>query len=589
MKKKLIALLLMVSMTAAVLAGCGGEPSQGSDGTSGGAGASDGTGNAGGSGNAGTGADTPAVGDDLSQARTITAWLYPDDYKYYSSYDENPVVQYLNEKFNCTLKFQQPPMGSEQDQFNLMMGTGEYTDVFEITYSQDSTTVLYGDGVIRDLAPYLETYMPNYYAFLHAPENEDIRKTMYDEEGHLFAVSSLACDVNSLMWGGLVYRRDILETMTGGNVAFPSGNEEPTTIEDMEYMLNLMKMYFDAAGMPEYACLILPYQGYFTTSELLSGFGASGAFMVKDGRVVFGPTSKEFYNYLVKMHEWYEKGWIYQDFASRTNDLFYLPNTALTYGCSAGIWFGMTSQVNDQMSMPDYGLFVDVQPMSPPLDTANGQDGSYSGIMGLISGRANADQSAWVVSAKCSEENMIRFLTVADYLYSEEGAMLKTYGFSAEMGAAEIPLYQEKGVSEGAYYFDEAGNFHKNDKFVAEAAEETLDLNSFNAIRLPGLNLNSYANSAAPEHEQYCNNVWTKYGTDNNYVGATSSVEESEILTRNYTNYSDYMNSMVPKFIMGTEELTEETFAAYVEEMNRRGVEECRQIYQSLYDRYNSK
>ena len=48
-------------------------------------------------------------------------------------------------------------------------------------------------------------------------------------------------------WGGLVYRRDILETMTGGNIAFPSGNDEPTTVEDMDYMLELMKQY--AAGV----------------------------------------------------------------------------------------------------------------------------------------------------------------------------------------------------------------------------------------------------------------------------------------------------------------------------------------------------
>ena len=41
--------------------------------------------------------------------------------------------------------------------------------------------------------------------------------------------------------GGLVYRADILDVMTGGNPQFPSGNSEPTTIEDWEYMLPLFK------------------------------------------------------------------------------------------------------------------------------------------------------------------------------------------------------------------------------------------------------------------------------------------------------------------------------------------------------------
>ena len=74
-----------------------------------------------------------ALADDLSEHVTVTMWLFPDDYTYYSSYSDNPVVQYLNEKFNMTMDFQMPPMGSEQDQFNLVIGTGEYTDLFAVT------------------------------------------------------------------------------------------------------------------------------------------------------------------------------------------------------------------------------------------------------------------------------------------------------------------------------------------------------------------------------------------------------------------------------------------------------------------------
>ena len=44
-----------------------------------------------------------AAADDLSNHVTVTMWLFPDDYTYYSSYNDNPVVQYLNEKFNMTM------------------------------------------------------------------------------------------------------------------------------------------------------------------------------------------------------------------------------------------------------------------------------------------------------------------------------------------------------------------------------------------------------------------------------------------------------------------------------------------------------
>ena len=54
-----------------------------------------------------------AGAEDLDEHIDITLWLFPDDYAYYSSYSDNPVVKYLNDTFNVTLDFQMPPMGSE--------------------------------------------------------------------------------------------------------------------------------------------------------------------------------------------------------------------------------------------------------------------------------------------------------------------------------------------------------------------------------------------------------------------------------------------------------------------------------------------
>ena len=90
--------------------------------------------------------------------------------------------------------------------------------------------------------------------------------------------------------------------MTGGNVEFPSGNDQPVTVDDWDYMLGLMKQYFENSGMPDYACLIIPAKGYFDSGELLSGFGTTGTYMVIDDTVYFGPYTDNFYNYLSKMH-----------------------------------------------------------------------------------------------------------------------------------------------------------------------------------------------------------------------------------------------------------------------------------------------
>lgn len=532
-----------------------------------------------------------AEADDLSKHIDVTLWLYPDDYTYYSSYNDNPVVQYLNEKFNMTMDFQMPPMGSEQDSFNLMIGTGEYTDVFEITYSQDSTAVLYEDGIIRDLASYVDQYMPNFKAFLIDPANADVYNALYDSEGHLFTIpAGLRVPDEVIQWGGLVYRRDIVDTMTGGYVFFPSGNEEPTTVEDWEYMLELMKQYFEAAGFKDYAPLILPYNGFFTTGELLNGFGTAGDYYVVNGEVKYGPATKEFYNYLVKMHEWFEKGYIYKDFASRTTDVFYLPNTALTYGGAAGIWFGLSSQLAGQMSMPEYGLIMNVCGLSAPLDTANGQDGSQSGTLSLITDRANSNQSGWVVSKSCSDEKLIRFLTMADYLFTEEGGMLNEYGLDKDHGSAENELYVQLGIADGSYSFDENGEFHWHPLLDDKVTEAPLARIGINGQRLPGLLMVQYANESNADYVLEGNARWTLYGTGNNYPSsALATAEESNILTQNNTAYTDYLNVMVPKFIAGTEELTEESFQNFVDRLMSLGVEESLRIRQDVYDRHISR
>jgi putative aldouronate transport system substrate-binding protein len=176
----------------------------------------------------GTTDTTEAV--DFSENEEFSIWLYATPNDYYSSYSDNPVIQYLNNKFNVTLKYEQPSSGTEADSLSLMFGTGEYTDMIEITSYTGSLRGLYDDGVIIDIAEYLE-YMPNFQKLLD--ENNNFRKHAMNDEGKILKLPVTAAEPE-VIWGSLVYRHDILETMTGWNVAFPSGNEVPTTIEDWD-------------------------------------------------------------------------------------------------------------------------------------------------------------------------------------------------------------------------------------------------------------------------------------------------------------------------------------------------------------------
>lgn len=567
MKRKIVSMLLVLTMTAGMLAGCGGNDAKG---------------------NTAEGGEVSMEADDLTKSQEISIWMFKEANNYYDSYDSNPAVQYVEEKFNCDLTYQHPAVGSEVEQFSLMLGTGDYTDVMEITYCSESVSSLYEDGVIVDIAPYLEKYAPNFYKWVN--ENEQAKRSLYDDDGHLFTIPIANADEN-VVWGGMVYRKDILETMTGGNVQFPSGNTTPSTVADWEYVLELTKQYFDASGLADYACLILPYNGYFSNGDIVSGFGTAANYYVEDGTVKYGPVEEAFYNYLVKMNEWYEKGYIYKDFASRTNDLFYLPNTALTYGGSAGVWFGLISQLGTALSMPDYGLEVNVEAIGAPVDTDNGVTEAL-GVSAIDTGiDVSMNMAGFVVSTNCSEEKLIRWLTVCDYLFTDEGAMLASHGLTVEQGADENEIYQAAGIKGGAYTMD-GENLVYNELLLPGTGElyVTGDYTFMTGLRLPGLHIHQYEIAQTNEATIVASDTWRTYGIDNNYpYGISFGAEDNNIISTNASNISDYLDAMVPKFIMGTEELNAETWAAFVEQLNALGVEQNLELYQTYYDNYMAK
>lgn len=518
---------------------------------------------------------------DRSEALTYSIFIQGDDVpNQEEEYENSPVINYWQDMYNIDLEWQIPPQGSESEQFTLMIGTGDYTDIMDMSFNTENLSTLCDDGTIYDLTPYIETYMPNYFAYLE--NNEDVKSALYDDDGHIYTLAVI--QENPKQWGGLVYRRDILETMTEGNVSFPSGSEEPSTIEDWDYMLDLMNQYFQGAGMAEYAGLILPVCGYFSTGELMAGFGIGGLdYINADGKAAYGIAEDNFYHYLEKMREWYEKGYIYKDFASRSQDLFYLPNTALTYGGSAGVWYGIAQQLGGAMSLPEYDLTMDVQPLAAPADTADGIEtplGTY-----LDSGRASTN-SGFAISTACSEEKLIRILDAFDYFYTEEGAATRSMGLSAEQGAADWPEYAEKGCPNGV---------RKNGTTEwTEEMDNAADLGQYEFAenRMPGI-VSDYATRTCELAEDGTDlavlgdEVWKKYGNENVYPMSVSlTPEEADTVNSIKTNMLDYADTTIVSFILGEKELSPESFEEYQQQLESLGLSEYLSIRQAAYERY---
>jgi len=338
---------------------------------------------------------------------TFTWWLIPPPPNdFYNTMNDNAVINYLEHRFNVTFEFEEPVIGTEGDALALLMGTGRYTDVIHLGVYPGSITQLYDDGIIVDVAEWLD-YMPNLQNIINT--EPETAQGIFDDNGRILTLPELAVGTG-YPWAGFLYRHDILETMTDGNVQFPSGNDVPTTIADWEYMLPLFLAYFEAAGFAEYAPLIIPFNGTFHWGDLKSGFGASHTFYVRDGVVHNGITEPAMFEYVSTMRDWFERGWIHQDFASRTTDMFFMPNPPLVFGGAAGVFYGMSMHLGDRLSMPDFDMYVDVRPISSPMaegithrDMLRRKEDVYAATRGSAVTTGNPDIG--------------RFLAVMDHMY----------------------------------------------------------------------------------------------------------------------------------------------------------------------------
>ena len=520
-------------------------------------------------------AQAPAV-VDYSQHETFSVWLFADIYDEYSDYSENPIVWALNRKFNVTLRFEQPVRGTERDAMALMFGTGEYTDMIEMSNYTGSIPRLFEEGVIVDIAEYLD-YMPNFKRLMET--DDDFRRLSYNDDGQILTLRMYS-DPYEILWSGLMYRHDILERQTNGNVRFPSGNNYPKTIDDWEYMHPLFVSYFETRGTADYAPLILPYNGNYYYGEFANSFGAQSSYYIEDDRVYYGFYEDPFYKYLQKMREWYSRGWIYKDFASRVNDRFYLPNPGLVYGGNAGAWIGLTGQVGDSMSMPQYGMYFDVRAAPSPLSVTDGiyEVANFQRNPVFLSGGVG-----YSFTTAC--RNLPKLLNVMDHLYSREGMFLRS-GLTRETGSEENRVYVRMGVEDGFYWW-EGETLVVNPKIDEFSSANR---NSLFGNRLPGL---VYQRMDTPEGlaRRLANDeTWDPYPDakrkllQNGVVSRT--IQEDTVFAANAVAIDDYINSTLPQFIMGTLPLNPQSWADYKARLRALGVEDNIRIQQAAYDRY---
>lgn len=467
-----------------------------------------------------------------------------------SNLAEIEYLQKMAEDANVEVEYFHPAAGTTTEQFNLKVAGNNWEDIVEYNWRAypGGATQAIADGIIVDLAPYIDEYAPNFAAYLEA--NPHVKKQLVSEDGQIYGFPAIGSGAASVT-AGYIVRKDWLDQLK---------LDVPTTIADWEEMLTAFK---EDLGVDR--PLSTDKAGLIGGNAYLAGaWGVYPGWYVDNGEVKYGYMEEGFKEYLTTMHNWAEKGLL--DVDSFGNDNKTIQSNLLNdkSGATYGFVGSMIGTVMNSAAEtnPDMNL-VGVQ--YPVL-----KDGDEPDIL-RYTWEVRAENACAITTACEDIEAAMRFL---DQYYSEEGIIAKNFGvegLSYEMVNGE-PAYTDLIMN------------NPDGLSIAEALGRYTRA-SYTCVGI--IDARYYQQYYTMPQQSEAFSLWNTYSSnavDVTYPPVSHTADESEELTVITTAAGTYVIEECTKFIMGTRSLDE--FDAFVEELKNMQIEKAIEIKQAAYDRF---
>lgn len=469
------------------------------------------------------------------------------------SFNDNSVYKRMLELTNVNFEFISPPQELAGQQFNIVIGTGDYPDVMSqfSQYYAPGYDAAIDEGVIQPLNDVVEEYMPSYYAFLQ--ENPDINKKVHSDTGNLWGIGGVTLD-SPAEWGPMI-RQDWLEE---------AGLDTPITLADWEEALTA----FRDNGHPGLILMNTGYPDFFGNAyPVLSAFGVTGigtaqgapGFINDNGTAVFTPLLDGYKDYLLLMQDWFSKGLIDPDFMSITQ--MTLPDMIANEETGIFCWNWSEMDPFEEMTgNPD----CDIEPIPNPVINEGDELHLYN--------YNDPCRSGTCFSGNLSQDDLGILLRYFDYFWTDEGYILKNFGVEGE-----------------GFEFDENGEPAYTELIYDNPNESwsmslCLDVYTLNNGVGPGNWEGRYYLPTISDSARLCNTLWSNDGAyyfPSVTLTSDESSESSSILAEIQTYVSEYTLAA----IVGETDI-EATWADYCSTIEGFNSDRLTDIYQAALDRY---
>lgn len=461
----------------------------------------------------------------------------------------------LGEKTNTTYTLREVSNIEWTENVNLLCASGDLPDIVTNMGSvyNGGLPAAIRDEMIIDIVPYIEEYAPHYYDAV-TQDDYTLRTCITDDGqmGAMYPILEEAFPVTNGLW----IRQDWLDEL---------GKEIPTTTEELKEILELFRDNYGATTGFFQMIRANTGEAGFAAEGVWNAFGPCNFFLDESGTIQYGPMQDYYYDYLAYMKELASEGlFLTSDMTDKSaNDLF--------ASGSIGVEGDSPDNVPSYLALldPEEAAKAKLVPMA-----ALGEPTEYSPIPTLVSSDAGGNIS---ISTNCAQPEVV--IKSMDYLFTEEGAVLSSYGIegmSYEIGEDGKPVFTELITN-------------NPDGVPVRAA-----MGYYCNPGLPGYI--DYARNQASwdEVQKSAFDVWNSA-----YTGSSQTVdinalaltqEEQDAISVYKSDMVTYVTEWVNGVVFGATELTDATIEEFQTTMrDTMHVEEILETYNTAYERFQNR
>ncbi len=470
-----------------------------------------------------------------------------------------PVWQEIQKRTGIKLDIEIVSTQSKDVKFNLMMASQDLPDIvgyYEGKGGFGAINRFGAEGAFVPLEDLIAKYAPNLKKLIL--DDPAVRSSVTAADGHIYVVPMFSATKAARGWW---IRGDWLKKL---------GLKVPTTTEELyKVAVAIRDKDPNGNGQKDEIPLIFRSRGddaFYELSNLAFAFDADMGWVNRGGKVAYGPSEKNYKNYLAYIHRLYAEKLIDQGVLTRTGN----PRDELFGKDIAGgahDWMASTADLSDKLAKKIPGF--DLVSMAPPVGIVDGKRVISKPFTRVQQDKARQD-GGWSITS--ADKNPVETIKFFDYIVSPEGKRLTNFGI------------------EGVHYTMVGGKPKYSDLIMKNPEGRTM----FDSLVLAGCQWKIGMAQDTAYEAQFANakGQAARDAYEANYIVPafpvlTFTEPENEVLKDRFAQIQSYMREFTARSMVGEAPLSD--FDKYVAELKRMGLDEVTRIYQAAYDRWKAK